>query len=61
MPSILLLIEPLIVLYINTYDYLNTDSPKYYKKIINIPCSTNLSEDDVDKVIEVLTEFVKSR
>lgn len=36
MPSILFLIEPLIVLYINTYDYLNTDSPKYYKKIINL-------------------------
>ncbi len=34
---------------------------EYYKKIINIPCSTNLTSDDVDVVIDVLTEYVKSR
>lgn len=30
---------------------------EYYKKVVNIPCSTNLTEDDVMRVIKTIKEF----
>ena len=34
-------------------------APWYWKRVVNVPCSTNLTSDDVDKVIEVIKNFVK--
>lgn len=30
---------------------------KYYEKIVNIPCSTNLTSDDIDRVAEAIKNF----
>lgn len=32
---------------------------KYYERVVNIPCSTNLSEADVDRVLDVLKELLR--
>ncbi|WP_411953896.1 LegC family aminotransferase [Alkalibacillus sp. S2W] len=31
---------------------------KYQRNIVNIPCSTNLTSDQLDKVVDVITQFV---
>ena len=30
---------------------------KYYEKIVNIPCSTNLSKQDIDRVVSQITNI----
>ena len=31
----------------------------YYSRVINIPCSTNLHKEDIDVVVDALTQFEK--
>lgn len=45
--------------YQKDYEYDVSRAREYYKKVINIPCSTNLSTDDVDIVIEVLESMTR--
>lgn len=40
--------------YQKDYRYEVSCAKEYYKRVINIPCSTGLSQDEVDTVIEVL-------
>lgn len=43
--------------FINNEAYKMETSIYYHKRILNIPCSSNLSEEDVEIVIEKLKEF----
>lgn len=42
-----------------TYDI--SKANYYYKRIVNLPCSTNLSSEDVDRVCEVIEKFVEKK
>lgn len=44
--------------YSGCYKYQINQARYFYEKIVNVPCSTNLSEDDIDRVIEVLHKFI---
>ena len=41
--------------YVNDYKYDVSCAKYYYSRIINLPCSTNLELEDVDRVIDVLS------
>lgn len=43
--------------YRDFYKYQLEKAYYYYKRIVNVPCSTNLKEDDVDRVIRVLKKI----
>lgn len=45
--------------YIDCYKYQISRARYYHERIVNVPCSTNLSEDDINRVIEVLNKFMK--
>lgn len=45
--------------YVNNEVYMMEKSLWYYDRILNIPCSTNLTEEEVDIVVEKLKEFKK--
>lgn len=45
--------------YKNEYKYDVSCAKKYYEKIINLPCSTNLMIEDVDTVIEALKNMMR--
>lgn len=47
--------------YKDDYKYDIDCAMDYYKRVVNIPCSTNLSEEDVDVVIEVLKEICEKK
>ncbi|MCR4695251.1 MAG: LegC family aminotransferase [Pseudobutyrivibrio sp.] len=32
-------------------------APWYWKRVVNVPCSTNLTSDEVDRVLEVIKKF----
>lgn len=38
--------------YLNNQDYMIEKAPHYYNRIVNLPCSSNLSADDVHTVID---------
>ncbi|MDP0507287.1 MAG: LegC family aminotransferase [Fusobacterium sp. JB019] len=46
--------------FVNNEAYKIEKSLEYYEKILNIPCSSNLSEEEEDIVIKKLKEFKKS-
>ena len=34
-------------------------APWYWKRVVNVPCSTNLTEDGVNRVLDVIREFAE--
>lgn len=44
--------------YEGSYTYKIENSKILWKRIVNLPCSTNLDEDDVNRVIELLYKFI---
>ena len=45
--------------YKEDYSYSITKAEYYYKHIINIPCSSNLSQEDIKYVVAILKECVE--
>lgn len=43
--------------YKNCQVYKIEKAEEYYKKVVNIPCSTNLTKDDMDRVIQCVRRF----
>lgn len=43
--------------YKNCQSYKIEKAEQYYQKIINIPCSTNLTNDDIDRVVKAIKNF----
>ena len=44
--------------YENCQTYKIEKAIDYYEKIVNIPCSTNLTNDDIDRVTKTIREFL---
>lgn len=44
--------------YRSFYKYQLERAYYYYKRVVNVPCSTNLLEDDIDRVIKVVKGFL---
>lgn len=44
--------------YENSQTYKIEKAINYYEKIVNIPCSTNLTNDDIDRVTKTIREFL---
>lgn len=45
--------------YKNCQSYKIEKAEQYYQKIVNIPCSTNLTNDDIDRVVNAIKNFNK--
>ena len=45
--------------YEGSYTYEIVKAKDYWKHVVNLPCSTNLTEEDVDIVINAINEIVK--
>ena len=43
--------------YQNCQSYKIEKALKYYEKIVNIPCSTNLTKEDMNRVVEKIRRF----
>lgn len=44
--------------YVGSIEYELEVCREYYERVVNIPCSTNLSENGVDRVLEVLRDIL---
>ena len=38
--------------------YQITEAPKYRSKVVNLPCSTNLEKEDIDRVVAAIEEAI---
>ena len=43
--------------YVGSITYKIEEAKNYWKHIVNLPCSTNLSSEDVDRVVSVINSF----
>ena len=43
--------------YINSYAYEIENADYYWERVVNLPCSTNLSSDDIEQVLKVLQDY----
>ena len=43
--------------YRNNQNYCIENAIKYHKVVVNIPCSTNMSLDDIDAVSKIIRQF----
>lgn len=46
--------------YLSSQNYRIQNAVFYHDKIVNVPCSTNLTKDDIDRVANVLYSFKKA-
>ena len=47
--------------YKGSYSYKIEKAEYYWDKIVNIPCSTNLTFDEIDEVVNLIAEFASAR
>ncbi|OYO41485.1 hypothetical protein CG709_21220, partial [Lachnotalea glycerini] len=47
-------LTPTLKMYLNNQSYYIEKAFHYWKNVINIPCSVNLSTEDMDYVVQIL-------